>query len=104
MTDEDTDNNLERIRIITCHHHHGVTDLEDGEGDALAGLQPPILAALAQARDLGRDLGQRRALVGGEELLEAGPGNDNEGSLEDIQGLILPFLPGQALRGGGEDM
>ena len=39
MTDEDTDNNL-----------------EDGEGDALAGLQPPVLASLTQTRDLGRDL------------------------------------------------
>ena len=62
---------------MTCHHH-GVTDLEDGEGDALAGLQPPVLAALAQARDLGRDLGQRRALVSGEQLLKTGPDNDNE--------------------------
>ena len=82
MPDEDTDNNLDQK--ITRHHYHGVTDLEDGEGDALAGLKPPVLAALAQARDLGRDLRQCRALIGGEKLLEAGPGNDNEGSLGDV--------------------
>ena len=39
VTDEDADNNL-----------------EDGEGDALAGLQPPVLTSLTQTRDLGRDL------------------------------------------------
>ena len=69
---------------MTCHHHD-VTDLEDGEGDTLAGLQPPVLAALAQARDLGRDLRQRRALISGEQLLEAGPGDDNEWSLMIIR-------------------
>ena len=74
MTDEDTDNNLESIMSYMSCHYHGVTDLEDGEGDALASLQPPVLAALAQPRDLGRDLGQRRALISGEQLLEASPG------------------------------
>ena len=59
MTDEDTDNNL-----------------EDGEGDALAGLQPPVLASLTQTRDLGRDLCYSWALVSGEQLLETGPEND----------------------------
>ena len=77
MTDKDTDNNLESIMSYMTCHYHGVTDLEDGEGDALAGLQPPVLAALTQTRHLGRDLGQRRALVSGEKLLEASPGDDN---------------------------
>ena len=72
------------MSYMTCHYH-GVTDLEDGEGDALAGLQPPVLAALAQPRDLGRDLGQCRALVSREQLLEASPGNINEWSLMVIR-------------------
>ena len=50
-----------------------LSDLEDGKGDALAGLKPPVLATLAQSGDLGRELGQRRALVGGEQLLQPGP-------------------------------
>ena len=87
---------------MTCHH--GVTHLEDGEGDALPGLQPPVLVPLAQAGDLGGDLGQGRALVSGEQLLEPSPENNDDDDGWSVDVMISPSLRGQTLQGGSEDM